>query len=260
MRRHFSAAVRATRAAACLVLCVVVAALLVACGTHGTAPALGQPAHVGLNMANSGQSFGTATLTPFYATHLVAYMGGQRVPYSGAQTPVQLRQDRCNGPVLASLTDNAPGPDGGQAPLLVQPDAVGGVDVNIAPSATLWVSALDHPGDGASIVACGHPLSGQKQYFDLYQASVGDNGIGLGDALSDPIIASRVDVALAHSASGAVAWSVRDGGCAGGMVASGQFSGGATHGGIVFAAPDTQHWWLTVSPAGEPAACGKVSE
>jgi hypothetical protein len=236
-----------------------VVALLAACGSHGAAPTLGQPAHVSLTVATSGQSAGTATLTPFYATHIVAYMGGVRVPYAAAKSPVQLRRGRCDGPVLAPLTDNAPGPDGGQAPLMVQPEAAGGVDVGIAPSADLWVVALDHAGQGASIVACGHPLSDHKQYFDLYQASVGSNGIGLGTALTEPIVASRVDVSLAQAASASVTWSVRSGTCSGGAVASGQFATGAARSAVIFAPPDTHQWWLTVSPSGGATACGKVS-
>jgi hypothetical protein len=243
---------------------LVVVLVLVGCGSHGSAQPLGNPAHVTLAWLG-GQPAGTATVTPVYATHVVTYLGADPIPYNGAKTPVQLRKGDCNGPVLAALTDNAPVPSGTQPPLVRQ-DAVGGVDVATAPSAELWVTLLSTSETNATILACGHPLSEKRQFFDLLNVTPSANGLllghPLGTALTEPIIASRLDVDLAQPTAGPLAWAVRSGGCTGGSVAGGQFPSGATHGAIVFHVPDTSAWWLSVT-SGEGAnaktACGKVS-
>ncbi len=242
---------------------LALALFLVGCGSHGSAQPLGNPAHVALAW-QGGQSAGTAILTPFYATRVVTYLGADPIPYSGAKTPVQLRKGDCAGPVVAPLSDNAPVPSGTQPPLVRQ-DAAGGVDVATAPSGDLWVTVLSSTGANAAILACGHPISEKRQFFDLLSVTPGANGLllghTLGTALTDPIVASRLDVDLAQPAAGPLSWAVRTGGCTGGSVASGQFPPGTTHGAIIFHAPDTSAWWLSVT-SGEgtsaKTACGKV--
>lgn len=242
---------------------LVLVLVLVGCGSHGSAQPLGNAAHVALAWSG-GQPAGTATLTPVYATRIVTYLGADPIPFSGGKTPVQLRKGDCAGPVLVALTDNAPVPSGTQPPL-VRPDAAGGVDVATAPSGDLWVTLLASSGSNATILACGHPLSEKRQFFDLLNVTPSANGLllghTLGTALTEPIIASRLDVDLRQPAGGPLSWVVRSGGCTGESVASGQFPTGTTHGAIVFHAPDTSAWWLSVS-SGEGAnaktACGKV--
>ncbi len=235
--------------------------LFAACGSHGSAGALGAPAHVALAWQD-GQSAGSATLTPFYAMHVVAYLGANPISYQDAKQPAQLRKGDCNGAVLAALTADAPIPSGTQ-PLVTQPDAAGGVNVAVAPSGDLWVTVLDAASASASIFACGHPISGNKQFFDLLSVTPSPTGLllghTLGTALTEPIVASHLDVDLAQAPSGSLAWALRSGSCTGGTVASGQFPTGATRGAIIFHAPDTAAWRLTVtSGAGAKTACGKV--
>lgn len=253
-----------------LAILAVVASVvaLAACGSHGSAAPLEQPAHVALawqsGSPSAASAAGTAMLTPFHAAHLVVYLGANEIAYKDPKTPLQLRNGDCAGPVLAPLTENAPVPSGTQPPL-VWPDGAGGVDVGVSPSDQLWVTLLGSAGANPTIMACGHPLSGNKQYFDLLSVTYNADHLLLGHtlatALSEPIPASRVDVSLAQPASGTVTWAVHTGSCAGGMVASGQFPSGATRGGILFAEPDTSTWWLSVTSgegSGAKTACGKV--
>ncbi len=215
--------------------------------------------------AGSASPAGSATLTPFYATHIVVYKGADEIPYKNPATPLQLRNGDCRGPVIAPLTDNAPVPAGTQPPL-VWPDGAGGVDVAVTPSDQLWLALLSTPGANPDILACGHPLSGDKQYFDLLSVTEQNGQLFLGHtlatALSEPIIASHVDVKLAHAVSGPVTWAVHAGSCSGSSVASGQFAANATSGGILFEEPNTSQWWLSVttgSGSSAKTACGKVS-
>lgn len=242
---------------------------LSACGTHGVAPQLTQAAHVALSWqvggASSSGSAGSATLTPFYATHIVVYKGADAIPYKHPATPLQLRNGDCSGPVLAPLTDNAPVPAGTRPPL-VWPDGAGGVDVAEAPSGQLWLALLGSPGANPVVLACGHPLSGNKQYFDLLSVTEQNGQLFLGHtlatALSEPIIASHVDVKLAQAGTGSVMWTVHSGSCTGSTVASGQFPANATSDGTLFEQPNTSQWWLSVttgSGANAKTACGKVS-
>jgi hypothetical protein len=241
----------------------LVALVLAACGSHGTAPALASAAHVKLVAQGSGQAAGTGTLTPEYATHVITYLGSQPQPYSGAKYPVQVRTGACDGAVAAALTDNAPGPTSGQAPA-AHADPAGGTDVAMQVNDGYWVTLLTpgvQGGASASLYACGTPLSGLRQYFDLQRVGPGTNGLVVGSAMIDPIIASRLDVDLSQTPSSAVHWSIHSDRCTGSQVASGQFPSGATHGAVIFHAPDTQHWWLAVmSGDGSSAttACGKV--
>jgi hypothetical protein len=131
------------------------------------------------------------------------------------------------------------------------------VTVALAPSEDLWVSVLDHLGDDAHILACGHPLSDRKQYFDLYDARKGINGIALGAALIEAVPLTRLELNLNSAANGLVAWTVRSGSCTGSEVASGSLANGAKSD-MIFDALDTSAWWVTATANGA-TACGKVT-
>jgi hypothetical protein len=107
----------------------------------------------------------------------------------------------------------------------------------MTPSDQLWLALLSTPGANPDILACGHPLSGDKQYFDLLSVTEQNGQLFLGHtlatALSEPIIASHVDVKLAPSTSGPVTWTVHSGSCTGSTVASGQFAANATSDGTL---------------------------
>lgn len=227
-----------------------------ACGSQGQPSALGNPASATLTPPSSTQSVGVAHLTPVYGSHIAPNFQGQAIPYANAQNPVQLRKGACNGEVLAALTEGAPGPVNGQTPPQVEPSSAGGVTVALAPSADLWVSVLDHIGDDAHILACGHPLSDRKQYFDLYDARKGVNGIAYGAALIESVSLTRLDLAMTAATSGPVTWTVRAGSCTGNEIASDSLANGAKSD-MIFAALDTSAWWVTVTANGA-TFCGKV--
>ncbi|MBF6590519.1 MAG: hypothetical protein IVW57_08295 [Ktedonobacterales bacterium] len=241
--------------------------MLTACGTRGNAAALPPVAHTTLVAAarGSSQPAGLVTLTPRYGGHLVPYLGGYAIPYQNAKNPVQLRDGGCAGPVLAALTADAPGPSGGaaQSAPATRQDAAGGADVALAPDQSWTVVVLDRAGDpAAKPVACGHPLSGRQQYFDLYPPDIGSNGTARGMALLQPIITTRVEIALTQPAAQEEQWTIHRQSCDGATVAAGQIASGATKGGgTVFAPPDTGQWWVSVAPTGSPSGaglCGKV--
>jgi hypothetical protein len=227
-----------------------------ACGSQGRPSALGQPASATLTPPSSTQAVGVAHLTPVYGSHIAPNFQGQAVPYANAQNPMQLRKGACNGDVLAALTEGAPGPVNGVTPPLVKPNPAGGMTIPIAPSEDLWVSVLDHLGDDAHILACGHPLSDRKQYFDLYDARKGINGIALGSALIEAVPLTRLDLNLAAAVNGPIEWTVRSASCSGSEVASGSLTNGAKSD-TIFAALDTSAWWVTVN-ANDATSCGKV--
>jgi hypothetical protein len=245
---------RAAWFAALMVMLFAVAA----CGSQGQPSALGQPASATLTPPSSTQAVGVAHLTPVYGSHIAPNFQGQAIPYANAQNPVQLRKGACNGEVLAALTEGAPGPVNGATPPRVKPNSAGGVTVALAPSADLWVSVLDHTGDDAHILACGHPLSDRKQYFDLYDARKGINGIAFGAAFIEAVPLTRLDVDMATATSSPVAWAVRSGSCTGNEVASGSLANGAKSD-TIFAALDTSAWWVTVNANGA-TSCGKVKQ
>jgi hypothetical protein len=229
---------------------------IAACGSQGRPDALGQPASATLTPPSSTQAVGVAHLTPMYGSHIAPNFQGQAIPYANAQNPVQLRKDACNGAVLAALTEGAPGPVNGATPPAVKPNSAGGVTVALAPSAGLWVSVLDHTGDDAHILACGHPLSDHKQYFDLYDARKGVNGIAFGSALIEAVPLTRLNLDMSSSANGPVAWTVRSGSCTGNEVASGSLASGAKSD-MIFDTLNISSWWVTVTTNGA-TSCGKV--
>jgi hypothetical protein len=245
----------------------VVCLALAACGSHGVAAQLGRPVTMSLAQSGGSGAVGTVTFTPTHATHVAAYYAGHAIPLTGAQNPAQIRQGACTGPLVVNLSDGIP-------PALMraaQPAAVstpatasdpgGGLDVAIEPSDQWYIIVYNHANDpDAAIVACGHPLSGSRQYFDLYQAAVGPNGIALGTALFDPIVATRVDLALNAPSAAAhpTTWSLHNAGCSGPSLASGTVPAGSTStSGVAFRPLDTSNWWMSVTQSGA-TACAKV--
>ncbi|MEO7000331.1 MAG: hypothetical protein ABI068_00810 [Ktedonobacterales bacterium] len=243
-------------------LAVLLVAMLAGCGTQGYAAALGKTVHAAFTNAQSKQQLGSVTLTPFYALHAVTYYQGIIVPYTNTHTPVELRRGACNGPIITSLTQatSQPLPTSAQG-IAIQPDAAAhGVNVALEASTDLWVTVRAQPNNpNAAILACGNPLTGRQQYFDLYPPSVGDNGTALGMALLTPLTATRVQVKLAQPASAATHWAVRSGSCAGAILDSGQIAAGATTGGdVIFRTLDTSHWRVTLTPEGQNAVCATL--
>ena len=249
---------------ACAALGISLLLLLVAlagCGTQGYAASLGKPAHVAFTDPHN-TPLGSVTFTPFYALHAVTYYHGVVVRYTNTQTPVELRRGACNGPVITSLTQatSQPLPASAQG-VAVQPDSTGhGVNVALEASTDLWVTVRAQANNpNAAILACGNPLTGRQQYFDLYPSSVGGNGTALGMALLAPLIATRVQVTLAHPASAPTTWAVRSGGCTGAILDSGQIVAGAITGGnVLFQTLDTSHWRVTLTSAGQSAVCATL--
>ena len=240
-------------------LLLLVVAVLAGCGTQGYAAALGKPAHASFTSAHNKPSLGAVTLTPFYALHAVTYYHGIVVRYTNTQTPVELRRGACNGPLVTSLTRATaqPLPASAQG-ITVQPDSTNhGVNVALEASTDLWVvvrAQANNP--NAAILACGNPLTGRQQYFDLYPPSVGSNGTALGMALLSPLIATRVQVTLAQPTGGPVTWVVRAGGCAGAVLDTGQIAAGKTTASdVIFQSLDATQWRVSLTPAGQPAVC-----
>ncbi len=250
MRRHCSPG-RLAALTPLLALTVTLTLALMGCGTQGYAPGLGKAATVALAGAGGSQSLGSATFTPFYAAHIATYYEGKQVPYAGALTPVELRSGDCTGKPVAALTEatSAPIPGG----LAVAADANSGVDVATATNGNLYIVVRARANDAsAPLLACGHPLSQRQQYFDLYTPSQGANGYALGIALMQPILATRVSVALTTPSATAATWAVRTGSCSGAVLAQGQIAAGARDAsGVVFAALDAGHWRLTLTSGGQ---------
>lgn len=244
-------------------LSVALGALLLAgCGSQGYAAPLGKNAHATLSAPGAHAPAGSASLLREYATHItVYYPSSTQVPYSTPATPVQLRAQSCDGPVLAALTAGAPGPSG-TAPL-VRADPAGGVFVALAQSQVQYVAILARANDApATVLACGHPLSGRKQFFDLYPPSVGSNGYGRGIALMEPIVATAITISLRAPQPYGANWTLRTGSCAGQVLASGSIAAHASAGaGEIFSAQGGDSWWLAVAPGGADtsgALCGQV--
>ena len=172
---------------------------------------------------------------------------------------MELRQESCTGKTLAALTQATAAPIANGLPVAV--DAKSGVDVAVTLSENLYVVVRERANDATSPeLACGHPLSGRRQYFDLYTPGQGSNGYSLGIALTEPIVASRVAVTLTSPAATAMTWAVRADSCAGQPLAQGSIAAGATSAsGIVFAALNPGHWRLTLATSdGAQRACATV--
>jgi hypothetical protein len=242
-------------------LCALCAMLaLAACGTHGAAPTLGSPAQA-VFAGNSGRTQYTVTLTPINALRVQIFYRGAALPFAHPATPAELRQDSCFGPIVAALTQGVPAatpapsatPTAPVAPAAA-PDPADGTDVAVTPSANLYVDVrarVDDP--NAPVAACGHPLSGLRQYFDLFPPANQD--IAWGTALVDPIAATRVAVAsTAGATSSVVGWAVYPGACSGATVGSGSGSGG-----VIFRPLDATAWWVTITFSDGKTACGSLN-
>lgn len=245
---------------------VAAAALLAGCGSHGQAAPLGDAGHATLPARGGtpASAAGSATFTPFYATHVVPYYEGHDVTQTDSRHPVLLVQGNCGGPLVAPLTDGVPAPvKQPNPPIATAPDPAGGWDVAVADSTNLYVEVLDHPNDpNAGIAACGHPLSGLRQFFDLFPANQGSNGIGRGTALMEPVTATRLEIKLPSGwYSLSSTWSIHTGSCSGAELASGSIQPGASQvEGVIFRPLDTQRWWLSVSGgANTNPVCGQVT-
>jgi hypothetical protein len=243
---------------------LALAAILAACGTHGSAGALPPTGHASLVTQGSQQAAGTAKLTPLYGAHIVVYLAGHKIPYDNAQNPVELRSATCTGSVLAVLTANAPMPSGTAAQQMpvTRPDPAGGEDVALTPDASWHVVVLAAAGGPQSKpIACGNPLSGHQQYFDLYPPDVGSNGMAQGIALLQPQIYTRVTVTLSQPVAQNETWAIHQQSCGGTVIASGTVSSGATTSqGIAFAELAADQWWVSVGTGDEATggACGEV--
>jgi len=255
-------------------LLLVLALALGGCGTEGNAPPLGRPGHASLAISGSGSSQASVLLTPFAALHVTVYYRGKQVPTSGALTPAQLRENGCTGPLVAPITDgsllatgtaDANGTSGTsiETSALVGyvPDPSGGMDVSVAPSANLYVVVLDHRDDpAAAIVACGDPLSGKNQYFDLFPIQTGSAGIALGTALISPIAATRLDFTIKSDSLQPAAWAVHTGSCTGSVLASGSVDSKTNpETGVIYQALDSNRWWVELTGANGQTLCGQVT-
>jgi hypothetical protein len=246
---------------------LLVMVLISGCGTHGNAPALGKPGQASLTPSGSSQSQATVVLTPFHALHVTVYFRGKQVPTTGAQTPAQIRENDCVGPFLAPITDgNLPtgtstlGTSSQSSLVDYAPDPAGGMDVAAVPSAKLFVIVLNHRDDpSAEILACGDPLSGQNQYFNLNPPSVGNAGVALGTALMSPIAAVRLTFTVHEDALQPVAWAVRENSCTGALVASGPLDAKTTPlEGVVYRGQDSNRWWVVLTGGNGQVLCGQV--
>lgn len=239
-------------------LLLMAALALAACGTQGYAPTLGKAATTPL----SGDHPATLTLTPIYATHVVVYYLGKLVPYAGATTPVELRKGSCGGQTLATLTAATAMTAPAGAAAVAPNTAAKGVDAALTVDENVSVVILSHANDAqASILACGAPLSGRRQYFDLFTPGQGSNGTQLGLALIEPEVATRAQTRLSEPATAALTWAIYAHGCAGAPLASGQIAQGATGGaGVIFQAAPASGWGatLTTASATTPAACQRI--
>jgi hypothetical protein len=242
-----------------LLLLAVLASVALAACDQSNPPTLGKPVAVTLRGTSDSAALGQATLTPAYGAHVVVYMHGVLLPYANPQTPAQLRQGGCYGQVVAPLSANAPT---GGSQVVAQPATNMGANVAHAVDSNWFVVVLQSAAPNAPVVSCGHPLSDQRQYFDLYEPAKVDQGVGLGIALFEGIIITRVHVSLAAPTTQQPAqWSIHSGGCQGSTLASGAIAAGATTGsGTAFAALDPQSWWLSVALNGatDPATCVKA--
>lgn len=243
-----------TRLAALLAGLGVVAAVVAGCGAKGYASP-----ELGASVAVTVGSLGKADLQPFSAEHIVTwYPSADAVPYANPKTPLQLRQGGCGGKVIAALTEDAPGPSG-TAPVVQQ--AKTGVDVALQQDTSQFVTVLATPNDpNAKVLACGNPLDGGRQYFDLFPPEVGPNGYGRGITLMEPIVATRVNLTLDQPAASGGTWTLHSGSCAnpGTQLASGHFNAGDKSAqGVVFASPSTS-WSLSVQEGQSAPICGSA--
>jgi hypothetical protein len=138
------------------------------------------------------------------------------------------------------------------------------MDVSVAPNANLYVVVLRTTADpsvAGTILACGAPLSGRSQYFDLYPPQTGNAGIGLGTALMSPIVATRLDFTVSGGQGvHPTAWAAHTGSCAGAVLASGQVkTNTSTLRGVIYQSLGAHPWWITLTLVDGETLCGEVS-
>lgn len=248
---------------------LVLAMVLVACGSQANGPALGKSASASLTSPTSASAAATYTarITPVSAVRVVVSYRGKTLPLSGAQTPAQIRRDSCFGAYIAPLTDGNPAQPAEasgvrDATVASAPDPSGGMDVDVAAGANLYVDVMARPNDPtAPVVACGQPLSGQRQYFDLYPPT--SNNVAIGNALFDPISAAQVAISptAGTAALAAVSWTIHTGSCDGVPVGGATIAAGATapYGGLVYAALVPGQWWVTLALSDGTTLCGQTT-
>lgn len=248
-----------------LALTFALALALAACGSHGNAPSLGKSATAALTGTGAGAASYTARITPTTALHVVVSYKGHQIPVSGAQTPAQLRHGSCFGAYVAPLTDGnpatpaeAPGVHDQTVPSA--PDPNGGMDVDVTPDASLFVDVMARPNDPtAPVLACGQPLSGLRQFFDLYPPT--NNSVATGNALFDPISAVHVAISPDSGTSATqapVSWTIHTASCDGVPIGGDTIAKGARppYGGPVYAALAPGQWWVTLALADGTTLCG----
>lgn len=223
---------------------------LAACGTKGYAPPLGTTTRATLTSTQTQQAIGAATFTPTYAMRATVYYRGHIIPTTGAQTPAQLRKGSCFGPVAASLTDGTLQAN----TATTQQVPAGGMYVALQTNADWYITVLERPNDAtAPVVACGHPLSERRQYFDLYPPAVGNGGIALGTALVEPIVATQVHITLQNEASPVAQWALHTGSCSGPVI--GVNTSGAD--GIIFSSTGSGDW-MSAQLTNGATICGPI--
>jgi hypothetical protein len=255
------------RRSAGLVATLLLALGLAACGSQGYAAPLGKPATATLTAAGASAATYAARITPINAVHVVVSYHGHTLPLTGAPTPAQMRRDSCFGAYVAPLTDGNPAqpaeaPGVHDATVASAPDPSGGMDVEVAPGASLFVDVLARPNDPtAPVVACGQPLSGRRQYFDLYSPT--NNSVAIGNALFDPITAAQVAISPSGGSSSILApvsWTIHTGSCDGLPVGGHTIAAGAKapYGGTVYAALAPGNWWVTLALSDGTTLCGQT--
>jgi hypothetical protein len=254
-----------------LLLTLALSAVFVsACGAHGAPPSLGKPVTLTLAPVSDMQLGGTIGLTPIAAMRIAVYYQGKLLPTSGAKTPAQLRIGGCFNPAAALLTDGnpanvpLPGPTPTTPPappLSAHPDPAGGSDVPLASGADRYITITARPNDPtAPVVACGQPLSEDRQYFDLYPPEQTSNSIGTGSALIDPISATRITFAVSdgNTAIHPTTWAVHTGSCAGPIVGWGALGADGKASVVLYAALDTATWQIVVTHSNGETTCYPV--
>lgn len=231
---------------------------LAGCGAHGVAPTLGKPT----TTVFSGSTPGSLTLAPIASTHIVVYYFNKPIPYVGATTPVELRQNGCYGTEIAALTQaTATTPPPNAAPVI---PATGPNQKGVMAAATVdentYIVILAHANDPkAAVLACGAPLNGKRQFFNLFPPNQGANGPQVGLALVEPEVATHAQAHLNTPATTTLTWSVYNGSCSGAPLAQGQIAPGATSGEGVIFQPATTDWRVALAPTGStPSACQQV--
>ncbi len=239
-----------------------------ACGSQGYAPPLGRPAVATLTGSTaSGAATYMARITPVNAVRVVVSYRGKPIPVVGAQTPAQMRRGSCFGAYVAPLTDGNPtrpaeAPGVHDATVASAPDPAGGMDVLVAPDASLFVDVMARPNDPtAPVLACGQPLSGRRQYFDLYPPT--NNSVATGNALFDPVSAVQVAISPDSNAASAptpVSWTIHSGSCDGVPVGGATIAAGtkAPYGGTVYAALAPGQWWVALALGDGATLCGQT--